>query len=184
MNVLRTALLLLALFGAAGLARAEEAEETHTVTGFGTDKKGARANALEEARKLVRQLLPSEFGAANWGLDSPAFSAELLREDGVVHELNTVASALPRGEPGYEAHYRVKLTPEYIDKVRGMVRAEASQRRQFLVGKVLAGIVVVLLVVSGYLRLEEWSRGYATRLLRLAAVIVLVLAGLALWLIG
>jgi hypothetical protein len=182
MNALRTALVLIALFGGAGLGRTEEAD---TVKGYGTDKEAARANALEEAQRQVRKLLPKELGAANWALDAPAFSPELLRESGVLREPAppTREGHLDR-ERLYVAQYRVVLTQEYLDKVRDMARAEASQRRQLLVGKVLAGIVVVLLVVSGYLRLEEWSRGYATRLLRLAAAIVLALAGLALWLIG
>ena len=46
----------------------------------------------------------------------------------------------------------------------------------------LAGLVVLLLVGAGYLRLEDMTRGYATQLLRMSAFTVVALAAAALWL--
>ena len=43
--------------------------------------------------------------------------------------------------------------------------------------------MALLLVCGGYLRLEEATRGYYTRLLRLAAFCTLVGVGVGLWLL-
>jgi hypothetical protein len=52
-----------------------------------------------------------------------------------------------------------------------------------LFARVLAGLVALLVVAGGYLRLEEATRGYYTTLLRAAAVAFLALVGAGLWLL-
>ena len=54
--------------------------------------------------------------------------------------------------------------------------------RHLLLARVLGGAVAVLLVLAGYLRLEDATRGYYTRLLRLAAIALVALAGVGVWL--
>ena len=48
----------------------------------------------------------------------------------------------------------------------------------------LGGVVCLLLVVGGYLRLEEATKGYYTRLLRLTAIAVLIGVGVGLYVMG
>jgi hypothetical protein len=98
----------------------------------------------------------------------------------------------------YHVFLRVALTPRLAGDVKKEVerlhdlvnesRAEAERVaredvvkwRLTLLAKVLAGAVVLLLVVGGYLRLEEATRGYFTTLLRLGAagVVLLTVVGL------
>ena len=75
---------------------------------------------------------------------------------------------------------RVELTEEYLDVVATHVRHDRVRERQGMLARVLAGLVVVLLVTAGYLRLDEASGGYFTRALRLAALAVVALAALLL----
>jgi hypothetical protein len=54
--------------------------------------------------------------------------------------------------------------------------------RQPILLRLLGAAVALLLVVTGYLRLEHATRGYSTKLLRLAAFVALAVAAAALWL--
>jgi hypothetical protein len=71
---------------------------------------------------------------------------------------------------------RVVVNPETWKQMQKENQRVADQRRLdvtkgrmvFLV-KLLAGIVVLLLTICGYIRLDEWSKGYYTKWLRLGA---------------
>jgi hypothetical protein len=56
--------------------------------------------------------------------------------------------------------------------------------RQLLLARLLAAAVAVLLVITGYLRLEHATRGYYTTLLRLAAVGIVAVVSAGLWLLA
>src|SRR5436305_1561951 len=67
-----------------------------------------------------------------------------------------------------------------------VVRATAqaiAEARADVAPQHLAAALVLLAVVGGYLRLEEMTRGFYTGLLRVAAVALLVLAGVGLWML-
>jgi hypothetical protein len=66
--------------------------------------------------------------------------------------------------------------------VQRVAREHRVLERHKLLGRVLAGLVIALVVIAGYLRLEEATRGYYTQMLRLAAVTLVSLAAFALWL--
>jgi hypothetical protein len=171
--------LLLALLALPGLAHAAK-KPTRTpvgspveVSGFGANAEQARnnaiANAVEEARRLanVRSLSP-----------------ELIERLGVLEVGEPAASAVLKGQELMEVHARVGLTRELIDAAEAADRAETAAKRQGLLGRVVAAFVVAFVLVAGYLRLEEWTKGYATKLLRVLAALIALLAGLGLWLVG
>jgi hypothetical protein len=91
---------------------------------------------------------------------------------------------LDPGEPAQHAQVRVEITGRYLQEVQKLAREERMQQRHLLLARVLVGLVALLMVVAGYLRLEDATRGYYTTLLRVAAVGILVLAGLGLLVIG
>jgi hypothetical protein len=72
---------------------------------------------------------------------------------------------------------KVVINPETWKQIQKETRQVEEQKRLkvaksrmvFLV-KILAGIVVLLLTVCGYIRLDEWSKGYYTKWLKLGAV--------------
>src|SRR5207253_1873148 len=89
----------------------------------------------------------------------------------------------------WRQQYKVTLTPEYVNAVRTKardewvshekeVRQERAVKRQTSILRILGGLIAVLLVVAGYLRLEEATRGYYTAMLRVAAIGVLLVAAM------
>lgn len=148
--------------------------EVVEVSGHGADADAARNQALKNAQDEVAGLLRERLGTSS----GRAFTVEEMQRLRVIQSIGAPepsrAKALP-GEPLVEVKCRVALTEASIRAVQGAAR-------QGVLLRVIAALVVVFAVVCGYLRLEEWTRGYATKLLRLLVSLVLIAAGIILWL--
>jgi hypothetical protein len=91
----------------------------------------------------------------------------------------------------YRAAVRVEVSafvrPEFDAQERQFqesLRQHRAAQRQKILAVVVAGLVALLLVVAGYLRMEDATKGYCTRLLRTAVVAFVALAGAAgIWLL-
>lgn len=84
----------------------------------------------------------------------------------------------------YRVQLDVEVTQSELTTMVQVGREFRIQQRMFLLAKVLAGLVVLLTAVSGYLRLDEYTKGYYTSWLRLAAVGFVAAAGAGLVLIA
>jgi hypothetical protein len=60
-------------------------------------------------------------------------------------------------------------------------RLKVTEKRMVFLVKFLAGIVALLLTVCGYIRLDEWSKGYYTKWLRLVAIGCVATVTVLLW---
>jgi hypothetical protein len=153
------------------------------VVGYGRNAESAREVALEKARDKVVALLRKELRDPDW---QPQPESVVLPEHLLEVRVVTPKGAAEQrdfgGERGVVARYRIQLTAEYVAEVERAARTLRQRERQGLLLRGLGGAVVLLLVAAGYLRLEEATRGYYTKLLRLAAVLVVALAGLGVWL--
>jgi hypothetical protein len=155
------------------------------VDGIGRNEREARKHALEHAQERVADLLREKVGDPSWQPPADVLAPDFLDQEGVVAEVGKPErdpKVRVEGDETWVARYKVQLTDDYLHKVDTRARQERVSDRQLFLGRVLAGLLAVLLVTTGYLRLEEMTRGYATKLLRLAAFVVLALAGLAIWL--
>jgi hypothetical protein len=143
------------------------------------DPEAAQQAALRKARESVQKYLNEHYGSLGWRPSlEQLVQAGVVRPEGTpgTHKLNT-------GEEVQEAHARVELTRNYREGLQRMVLQQHTRQRQWLMARVLAGAVALLLVCAGYLRLEEATRGYYTRLLRLVAFGALTGVGVGLWLL-
>ena len=183
---LTIAALALALAPLAGSAAAQQADRTPPpVSGFGQTKNDAQQNARENARAWVQSYLDDRFPNLGW---SP--TAEYLERIGAVRVDPPKEVELKDLGQGYEAAAHIDVTDaklsvmqEQVNEARDRVLEPVRSQRHFLVGRILAALVAVFLVMAGYLRLEELTRGYYTTLLRLGAGAVLALAVLGLFLV-
>jgi hypothetical protein len=154
------------------------------VDGYGPNAKAARARALENALERIAEILRQEVGDPNWQVPADLLDPEKLEKEYAV--LSEVDKPKPAPEANDDralvARYKIQLTTDYIDAAQKQAMQERVLARHGLLARLLGGLLAVLLVTAGYLRLEEMTRGYATQLLRLGAFIVLALTGLAIWL--
>jgi hypothetical protein len=74
---------------------------------------------------------------------------------------------------------RLNLTAAGEQELATLEREYRSQDRMETVARLLGVLTVLLGVVAGYVRLDEWTKGYYTGRLRLAAVVLVGLAGAA-----
>jgi hypothetical protein len=156
----------------------KQAEEV--VDGYGSTARDARARALENAQERVTELLRQKAGDPQWHPPAELLEPGYLEGKGVIAE---VGKPEPSGDDkALVARYKVQLTDEYIRHAQQLARHERVLERHLCLARVLGGIVAVLLVTAGFLRLEEMTRGYATQLLRLAAFALLAVTGVAIWL--
>jgi len=91
----------------------------------------------------------------------------------------------------YRAAVRVDVSPfvrsEFDAQERQFqesLRQHRATHRQKILACVVAGLVALLLAVAGYLRLEDATKGYYTRLLRAAAVAFVALVAAGIFLLG
>lgn len=139
----------------------------------------AQEAALKKAHESVEKYVKEHYPSLTWSASlEQLVKAGVIRPEGTpgLHKLDT-------GEEVPEAHAKVELTRDYRAGLQQLVLRQQTRQRQWFAARGLAGFVALLLVCAGYLRLEEATRGYYTRLLRLAAFGVLVGVGVGLWLL-
>jgi hypothetical protein len=83
---------------------------------------------------------------------------------------------------------KVGLSPraraEIESKDREYRREVTVQERMVFLARILGGLVALLGVVAGYIRLDDLTKGYYTGWLRLAAGGILAVVGVGLWLLS
>jgi hypothetical protein len=87
------------------------------------------------------------------------------------------------GGPIEVVAWELKVDETQVGEWHQKAREKRMTERQGLFARVMAGVLALLVVCGGYLRLEEATRGYYTLLLRAAALAVLVAVGAGLWLL-
>ena len=60
-------------------------------------------------------------------------------------------------------------------------RLRVTEKRMVFLVKFLVGIVAVLLIICGYIRLDEWSKGYCKHWLKLVAIGGIAVVTVVLW---
>ena len=157
-----------------------QAEE---VPGNGETADKARETARKNAVARVEELLLERFSRGDWQPAARHLDAEYLEEKKVIQPAGeTKIGPGVVGDVNFTAMYRVELTTEYMNELVKEARVRKVEERHLVLGRVVFAILALALVTAGYLRLEEMSRGYATKLLRLAAVVLLAIVGAGLYL--
>jgi hypothetical protein len=134
-----------------------------TVTGWGKSVEDANQVAAENARKAVSDYLDHQQPPIRW---RP--STDYVKR--LAHWSQPEAKDLPDLGKMYEQTVTVELDAKHYREILENDRQERVEQRHLLLGKVVGGLLVVLLAVFGYFRLEEMTRGYYTLWLRLGAV--------------
>ena len=153
--------------------------EGELVKGYGVDAARAEERAVEQAQQRLRDLLAEKLGKS-FRPDDEMLDLEYLTRVGVLRREGDAVAMTNKDGDWLVSSYRVRLNDNYLREAARVARHQHMGDRHQLAARVLVGLVALLLVVTGYLRLEEATRGYATTMLRAAAVAVLVLVVLGL----
>jgi hypothetical protein len=138
--------------------------------GYGLTPKDAEQDALKSACEELSK--PSNLG---W-----APEPEFLREKGMVRFGQPTEENFEKSGPMQVVTMHLEVTAEQARAIQKQAREERMKSRQWVSLLGLGGMVCLLAVAGAYLRLEEATKGYYTRLLRLAAVgiVLIVIVGL------
>ncbi|HEY7308812.1 MAG TPA: hypothetical protein VH643_05535 [Gemmataceae bacterium] len=148
--------------------------------GYGLTPKDCEANALDQA---------CDWLSANSNLGWTP-TPEFLREKNMV-QFGEPAETEKEFEIARQlgGHMKVvtmqlEITEDQARDIQKHARQERMVSRHLLLARILGGVVCLLIVVGAYLRLEEATKGYYTRLLRLTAIAILIGIGAGLLLVG
>jgi hypothetical protein len=151
--------------------------------GYGITEADARQHAVRQACEWL----------ADNGRLGAMLSPEYLRSRGLVQpvdptdEEKETTQKIKLPEPVEVAAVKLEVSKDQYDEMKEelqkVARKQRMEERHWLVARVLAGVVALIVVCGGYLRLEEATRGYYTLLLRAAALLVLGVVGAGLWLV-
>jgi hypothetical protein len=147
-----------------------------TFHGFGATRRDAEDHALRQACEALGGWLATH-GGAGW-VPTP----EYLRVRQLARFGEPTPQELPKSGHVQEISMQLEVTQAQAAEMQHFARQQRMNQRHWLVARVLAGVVALVLVCGGYLRLEEATRGYYTMLLRAAALVVLAGVGAGLWL--
>jgi hypothetical protein len=167
-------------------ATAEPSVRVWTEVGREPTQNEAEQQAQENARDAVIGYLHERFPDLNW---TPT-KDELVRNGVIAVRSDETKPGTFGNLKGYEATAHVDVSDaklskiqDQIDEARKQALEPAVSWRHTFVGRALGSLVALFLVVFGYLRLEELTRGYYTTLLRLGAAGVMLMTVMGLFLL-
>jgi hypothetical protein len=147
-----------------------------TVAGEGDSEAVATNTALEDAHKKVCKYLRAKYPDIEV---KP--TAEFLQRARII---NRIQGPDRRGVT-WTVSYRVELpTSRLVEELRELSRVPYMGQRHRQAALVLGGLVLALLVLAAYFRLDEATRGYfAGSLLAVAGALIALIGGAVWWLI-
>lgn len=137
----------------------------------------ARQDALRAAGRVLAEHLRERYPGYNYTPTPDFLIDHKLVDDGreESHQLDA-----PEAPVMIRATYTVELRPSEIDNLLNEDRHLRAEDRLKQAAYILGAIVVVLLVFVGYIRVDEWTKGYFSLALKLTALALAAAALLAL----
>ena len=152
-------------------------EASWSVKGIGATPEDAHQKALSKAQNEFLAYLHAQSPPVDW---TPP--AEFLRTHLKIHWGPETAEWNEEfGRDIYQVTLNVEVTPENREEILQQAHHYRVEQRQLWLAKVFAVVVVLLVGVAGYIRLDEWSKGYYTGLLRLGLLALIAAAGAGVW---
>lgn len=150
-----------------------------TVSAMGETAEDAEQAALEKAQDEVILYLRQQNPPVEWTPSLDYIRARLVKE----RNEEPIDKPIELAGMVHKVRLNLEMDNQTASEILNQDRQLHVTQRMTMLAKVLGGILAVLIVLASYLRLEEWSKGYYTRWLRVAAIGCLGAAGAALWLL-
>jgi hypothetical protein len=149
-----------------------------TVQGWGKTKEQAKDYALEKVTERVEKYLRRHARSLEWLPSKEYISDHFLKEP--AERRKDEDQQVNREIKGKCWEWKVEVSPQDWKDILRHDRDLRVHARMVLLGKILASLLVLLSAVVGYVRLDEWTKGFYTGWLRLAAGLFAVVA-VGLW---
>jgi hypothetical protein len=136
----------------------------------------AKQDALQKAQRELTSYLRAQRPPIEWRPPTGYVEKKLVRK-------LEVGDREFRAGVGDMVKYRleIQVTPKERAEIQQLDREHRSRERMAWLGKVLAGLVTVLVAVASYVHLDERTRGYYNGLLRLGFAGLVAAVGAGLW---
>jgi hypothetical protein len=158
--------------------------------GWGTNVSTAQSDALNQACKWLADESnlgwPSSEDLNDEQKRDKVFeaTAEFLKQKNMVHFGEAEDTTTESTGPMKLVKMDLEITEPQARDIQKQAQQVRMKSRQGISLLVVIGVVCLLAVIGGYLRLEEATKGYYTRLLRVAAIGLVILVVLSLFVIA
>jgi hypothetical protein len=150
------------------------------VQGWGETKEQAKDHALEKVTERVEKYLRRQAPALEWLPSKEYISDHFLKEPAQRRRDKDAKVGLEDNVKCWE--WAVEVAPQDWKDILRRDRDVRVHARMALLGKILASLVVLLTVLVGYIRLDEWTKGFYSGWLRVAAGLLAIIAAGLWWL--
>ena len=138
----------------------------------------ARTDALKAACDAVAEYMQRRYPGYRF-VPTPQFLTDRKMVDDGKDEPQTLADA---DAPIMIRHrLTVEILPEHLRRLLQEDRKLRVEDRLWLAGRALAALLIVLVAFAGYIRLDDWTKGYFSLALKLTAVALAVAGSVVLW---
>jgi hypothetical protein len=153
-----------------------EPSYTFTVNGWAPTPEEAKKDALEQATRVVQAALELKHAPV-----SEKRLEKLIVESEDPSEVPLGSSDGKDLGPGKHVALTLELPNDFIQELNQTERSYRTEDRMGWLARGLAVIVAGLFAISGYVRLDEWSKGYFSGALKAAAALAVIGAGAAVY---
>lgn len=142
--------------------------------------KDARQNALEAAALALGDFLKERYPVFEWS-PTPEF---IVDQQIIVNETQEEQQLTDKEAPiMFTQTLSLELRESQLRAAFQENNKERVQARLWQAGRGLGGLLIILLAVIGYVRLDDWTKGYISLPLKLTAAAVAIAGPAALWLL-
>lgn len=146
---------------------------------FQTSSAVARDDALRAAARELSYYLKSRYPDFRY-VPTPQFLLDQRMVDAGEDETQVINNA-PEAPVMVRHKVTIELREGHLESLLEEDRHERSVERLWWAGRGLGGLIIALLALVGYVRLDDWTKGYLTLPLKLGAVIIALVGPAVLW---
>ncbi len=147
--------------------------------GQGTSPKVARQEAIISAAEKLGAHLRARFPDFKYVPTLDFLVNHKMVDEGRDERLTIEDPAAPQDMTRHTL--TVELRQDTLDDLLTADRHERGQERLWEAGHILAGLVVMLIALVGYVRLDDWTKGYFSLPLKLGALSLAVAGPVVCW---
>jgi hypothetical protein len=148
------------------------------ISGQGTSPQAARQEAIKNAAEKLSAHLRARYPDFKY-IPSPQFLIDQKMVDEGRDEKMTLSDP---AAPEVTLHTLVvEMREDHLNQLLVKDRQERGHERLWEAGHVLGGLLVMLIALVGYVRLDDWTKGYFSLPLKLGALSLAVAGPVVCW---